>query len=132
MNDIIATIGLDTLTVNFSIGVTEKERSRPQPVEITIQLRANISEAIRTDAIDQTVDYSGIRKAVIHLSHTYEYHLIERLAGEIAALCFDDPKVQACRVTVRKMRIYRDCTPFIETVWINRGVYANMPAEAAQ
>lgn len=125
-------VGLEAFTLNIRIGVGSKERDQPQPIRITISCSIEIGAAFYTDDIRRTVNYSQIRSEIIERTNEAVYCLIERLAGEILEICFRQPAVRRCRVKVEKLTIFPDSVPFIETDWIDRAIYANMPAEAAQ
>jgi FolB domain-containing protein len=132
MTFIPAIIGLEAFTLNLRIGVGDEERSKPQPIRITIACAVDIGAASTSDDLRRTVNYSLIRNEILDRSSTASYRLLERFAGEILEICFRHPTVRRCRVKVEKLTIFEDSVPFIETDWIDRAVYANMPAEAAE
>ncbi len=115
-----ATIGLEALTVDFHIGVSDEERAGLQPVRIQIWINTDIISAMMSDDIKNTVDYSRIRANILDLAKTHPFKLVERLAGEIATFCFVDERVSACKIRVEKTKIFPDAIPFVETGWINR------------
>lgn len=84
------------------VGIYPEERKHKQDVIINITLEADLRAACRSDAIEDTVNYKSIKKAVYAMLEASQYLLIERLAEEVAALCLHDPKVREVTVTVDK------------------------------
>ncbi len=85
-------------------GLLDEERSRPQPFEIDLTIEAHLSDAARSDDIDQTVDYGKVVELVTELCSTESFHLLEALADAIAALVLAEARAEAVTVRVRKLR----------------------------
>jgi dihydroneopterin aldolase len=83
-------------------GVLPEEQTRPQPFEIDLELVVDAAPAGRSDALDDTVDYSAVCEAVARVVASESYRLLERLATRIAEVCRSDPRVLAVVVEVRK------------------------------
>jgi 7,8-dihydroneopterin aldolase/epimerase/oxygenase len=86
-------------------GVLDSERVDPQPFEVDLVLHADLSDAGRTDALADTVDYRGLHELVDSIVMGPSFNLIEGLADAIAraALTATDPRlVGAVEVRVRK------------------------------
>lgn len=81
------------------IGVTGKERARPQDILINLTVGTDLSHAARSDNYLESVDYSELTKRVLAHVETYTGLTVERLAEEIAALCLREAR--ALSVTVR-------------------------------
>lgn len=81
------------------IGVTEKERARPQDLLINLTLETDLSFAARSDNYLDSVDYSELTKRILAHVEAYDGLTVERLAEEIAAVCLRERK--AISVTVR-------------------------------
>ena len=90
------------LLVRCIIGVHDFERKEKQDVIINIVLHADLSKPCKTDCIDDSVNYSTVKKRVISLTEESSYFLIERLADEIAAACLDYEFVREVTVTIDK------------------------------
>lgn len=101
MRDQIELRGLRVLAV---VGVLEHERLAPQPLEIDLVLHADLGDAARTDALDDTIDYGAAVTAVELAVAGSSDLLLERLAGRIAEVLLDHPRVDEVDVTVRKLR----------------------------
>ncbi len=90
------------LAIRCIIGVNEDERTEKQDVIINVILFTDTGKAGQTDALEDSVDYKKVKKAIIFLVESSEFLLIEKLADEIAKVCLDDAKVQKVDVTVDK------------------------------
>ncbi|MDY7101972.1 MAG: 2-amino-4-hydroxy-6-hydroxymethyldihydropteridine diphosphokinase [Actinomycetota bacterium] len=101
MRDQIELRGLRVLAV---VGVLEHERLAPQPLEIDLVLHADLGDAATTDELDDTIDYGAALTAVELAVAESRDLLLERLAGRIADVLLDHPRVDEAEVTVRKLR----------------------------
>ncbi len=97
-------IHLTDLLCRCIIGVNPEERENKQDVIINITLYLNLFNASRSDAIDETVNYSDLSKRIIGMVENSQCQLIERLAERVAELCLEQPKVEKVRVRLDKPR----------------------------
>jgi dihydroneopterin aldolase len=81
----------------------EQELGQRFVVDLDIDLRDDGST--RTDALVDTVDYASLADAVQALISGPPVALLERLAGMIADLVLEDPRVLAVTVTVHKPHV---------------------------
>lgn len=96
-------IRIEGLLVRTIIGINGEERRGRQDVLIDLFLFVDTRIAGRTDDItDAPLDYRSLTKRVIARVEETEFHLIERLAAEIASLCLEEPGMERVRVTVAK------------------------------
>ena len=83
-------------------GVSDAERSRPQPFHVDVEIEASLSRAGRTDRIEDTVDYRAVRSIVREVVEGEPAHLIEALAERIAHRALEVSGVKAVTVRVAK------------------------------
>ncbi|MDP6923910.1 MAG: dihydroneopterin aldolase [Candidatus Scalindua sp.] len=95
------------LSIRCIIGVNEDERTEKQDVVINVVLFTDTRKAGQTDALEDSVDYKKVKKAILSLVESSEFLLIEKLADEIAKVCLDDSKVEKVNVTVDKPGVLR-------------------------
>jgi len=95
-------IHIRDLSIRCIIGVNHDERTVKQDVVINVILFTDTRKAGQTDALEDSVDYCTVKKAILSLVESSEFLLIEKLADEIAKVCLDDSKVQKVNVTVDK------------------------------
>ena len=97
-------IELRGLVVVGICGALPEERVRPQPLEVDLDLVADLSLAGATDRLDDTLDYGALTAEIERVITTAEPILLERLAQQIADAMLVDPRVLSVTVTVRKLR----------------------------
>ena len=101
MTDLIQLRGL---RVDAICGVLPHERTTPQPLELDLDLEADLGPAGRSDDLADTIDYGAVTEAVERVVLTLEPQLLERLADAVAEAVLDlDDRVRAVTVAVRKL-----------------------------
>lgn len=86
-------------------GVLAEEKTTPQPFEVDVVLRLDLSEAAATDDLGATVDYASLFDLVRAIVEGRSYQLVEALAGAIATavLAATGPdRASSVEVRVRK------------------------------
>lgn len=100
-----ARLELRGLRLLVTCGATAEERRSPQPIEIDLDLTADLAAAGRSDALADTVDYAAVCDRVAAVAQRGSFALLEALAEQLADGAFAvDPRVTAVAVTVRKLR----------------------------
>lgn len=99
--DVIELSGLRCIGV---VGVLPEERVRPQPIEIDIEVAADLAPAGNSDALEDTLDYALIAAVAERQVRTGGFTLLEALAEAICAELTTDPRVRRVTVAVRKVR----------------------------
>ena len=94
------------LTVQLQIGVTEKEQRRSQKVLISMEIHPAVSGKI-DDALENTIDYSAVRRGVKSMLREERFNLIETVADRTAHHVLDNYRVKEITVTVKKFP-YKD------------------------
>jgi dihydroneopterin aldolase len=97
-------IELRGLVLSAICGALPEERERAQPLEIDLDVVADLSVAGRSDRLEDTLDYGAITADVERVVTTLEPVLLERLADAVAEVVLTDPRVESVTVTVRKQR----------------------------
>jgi dihydroneopterin aldolase len=86
-------------------GVLPEEKEREQPFSLDIVAFLDTTEAQRSDALADTVDYGMLAQTAATVVAGRSFQLLEALAGRLAdALLITDPRLGAIEVTVRKLR----------------------------
>ena len=122
--DALDRIHIRQLRLRCIIGINPEEREKKQDIEVDITLYADLSQAAATDAIEDTVDYKGIKLKVVELVENSSFFLIERLAERVAEICLADVKVRRARVLIEKPGALR----FARTVGVE--IFRERPADA--
>jgi FolB domain-containing protein len=98
----IDTVRIEQLELDCIIGINPWERLTKQRITIDIEINADLSAAGKSDAIEDTINYRTISKAVTSEIEESSYGLVEALAARVAEICLDDERAQSVEVTVRK------------------------------
>jgi dihydroneopterin aldolase len=83
-------------------GVLAEERAEPQPFEVDLVLRLDLSHPAATDELSDTIDYSTLFALAREIVEERSFHLIEALAGAIAEAVLAAHPVDDVEVRVRK------------------------------
>ena len=97
-------IELRGLRVAGICGVLPEERERVQPLEVDLDIVADLAGPGRTDDLDATIDYGCVCEDVERVITTAAPKLLERLAQLIAEAVLVDDRVIEVTVAVRKLR----------------------------
>lgn len=104
------TVRIEQLVLDCVIGINPWERLTKQRITIDIEMNADLSSAGDSDAIEDTINYRTVSKAVIAEIEASSYGLVEALASRVAEICLEDKRVQSVEVTVRKPGAVRKAT----------------------
>lgn len=86
-------------------GALPEERARAQPLEIDLDVEADLSVAGSSDQLADTIDYGALCEVVAAVVTGGSPQLLERLATDVAhAVIGADPRVLSVDVSVRKLR----------------------------
>lgn len=93
--------GLHVLAI---CGALPEERDRPQPLEIDLDVEADLAVAADSDRLDDTVDYAAVVASASRVAHGGRFVLLEHLALRIAQEVLGQRGVAGVTVSVRKLR----------------------------
>jgi FolB domain-containing protein len=96
------TVHIEQLELDCIIGINPWERLTKQRITIDIEITADLSAAGKSDAIEDTINYRTIAKAVTSEIEESSYGLVEAMAARIVEICLEDERAQSVIVTVRK------------------------------
>lgn len=96
------TIRIEQLELDCLIGINSWERLTKQRITLDISLNADLSTVGRSDAIEDTIDYRTIARAVTTEVEKSSYGLVEALASRVADICLENNRVQSVEVSLRK------------------------------
>jgi dihydroneopterin aldolase len=86
-------------------GVHPAERELGQRFEIDVELGLDLSRAMASDALADTVDYSRLHAIVREEVEEHHYQLIEALAGAMVQRLLAELPVTSVLVRVRKPQV---------------------------
>jgi dihydroneopterin aldolase len=83
-------------------GVSDEERAAPQPFEVDLVLRLDLSKPAASDDLADTVNYATLFDQARDVVAGHSYHLLEALAGAIGDAVLAAHPVDDVEVRVRK------------------------------
>lgn len=98
------TILVDDLRVMCVIGALPHERESAQPLRVDLAVGVDLSDAGRTDELDDTVHYGLLAERVTEMAEASKFVLLERFAAEVADVVLAFDRVERVEVTVTKLR----------------------------
>lgn len=91
------------LSVSGILGINPEERVKQQEILVNAVLWADTRDAVRSDNIEDAVNYRTVTKALIEHIRSGEPMLVERLAQELVDICFAlEPRIAQVEMTVEK------------------------------
>lgn len=91
------------LLVRGIVGINPEERKNRQDIVVNLTMWADVADAARSDDIADAVNYRTVAKRILEHVEQGSPMLVERLASEIAGICFDmDERVAEVEVSVEK------------------------------
>ncbi len=94
-------------------GANPGERDHEQAFEIDVILDADLSRAIVSDEIDDTVHYGDLHARVATAVRERSHALLERVAADVLDAVFEDERIARATVTVAKPSILDGATPSV-------------------
>jgi dihydroneopterin aldolase len=86
----------------------EQHPERPSRLLVTVEMYAHLACSRATQGTKPLIDYDRVRNGLQGWSSRAHTPLLETLAEEVVGLCFGDPAVEACRVSIVKPDIFND------------------------
>jgi dihydroneopterin aldolase len=83
-------------------GVLSEERAEPQPIEVDLVIRLDLSTPAKSDDLADTVNYATLFELARKVVEERSFHLLEAVAGAIADAVLAAHQVDDVEVRVRK------------------------------
>ena len=104
---ISATINIRNLRLRTFIGFNPDEMEKQQDVVINIEINYAMGEGVLQDKVEDALDYKVITKKVIEHVSDGRFLLLEKLVGDVLAICSDHPAINHARVSIDKPHALR-------------------------
>jgi len=103
-------VAVHDVEVEAHVGLHPWERhpERPSRLLVTVEMFAHLARDHVGAHTKPFIDYDRVRNGLKGWSARPHTPLLETLAEDAVALCFADPAVEACRVSVVKPDIFND------------------------
>ena len=95
-------IKIENLRLRTIIGIYDWEKETRQDLVINVTIDFDGRKAAESDSIEDTLDYKAINKRIIGFVETNNFNLLERVAGGICDIVFEDSAVRWVSVKVEK------------------------------
>ena len=95
-------IKIENLRLRTIIGIYDWEKENRQDLVINVSIDFDGRKAAESDNIEDTLDYKALNKKIISFVETNDFNLLERVAGGICDIVFEDPVVRWASVKVEK------------------------------
>jgi len=89
-------------------GVSEEERLGPQPLEVDLEVEADLARAGRSDDVVDTIDYGPLVALCAGVVERNSFRLLEAIAATIADRVLETTPALAVTVRVRKLAVPLD------------------------
>ena len=99
MTDTVFIKGLKAASV---IGCYDWERDIRQTLVIDLELKADFTHAVQSDALEDALDYAAISQRVIAVCDESRFQLLEALAEHLAAMVLAEFSVERLQMTITK------------------------------
>jgi FolB domain-containing protein len=101
-SDVLSIHGLETECV---VGVYPRERGRPQPLSLDIDLTVDTEPAAASGKLSKAVDYDATAQALVFLLQTCRFGLLETAAHALARYLLSHPLPTQRQARVHAVRI---------------------------
>ena len=101
---------LTGLRFDANLGILEKEKTEPQPIQVDAELNLGTQPLMPSDDdINHVLDYRKVRQIIITECTAEHVNLLESLIGKLAHRLMLLPGVLGVRVKIAKLEIFNDC-----------------------
>lgn len=101
---------LTGLRLHASLGILDREKLAPQPIEVDAELNLGTQDLRpRDDQIHHVLDYRKVRQIIIDECTAGHVNLLESLIGKLAHRLMQLHGVIGVRVKIAKLEIFDDC-----------------------
>ena len=106
-------IRIDNLVFSGKHGAYKKARNVEQEFEVYVEISFDATLSARTDKLEDTVDYSGMKNSVREIIEGSSCYLIEKLASNIADKILLDKRIAGVSVMVKKTSVWDNGAPSV-------------------
>ena len=99
-----SSIVITGIQLNAYCGVTDIERSQPQPILVDLTLRCPNEPAFKSDQLTDTVDYAAIAQCVRNAGESQAFALLEALTEHLCQTLFQHFPLSHLKIWTRKVR----------------------------
>ena len=86
----------------------ERHPERPTRLIVNVEMFAPLVQPLSAESADTILDYDPVRQALKAWPGRPHTPLLETLLHELVEICFRNPRVTACRVSIMKPDIFNE------------------------
>lgn len=105
VTDTMEIIRLNNMIFYAHHGYYQAERELGQKFEVDVEMECNLSRAIETDNLKDTVNYREVYQQISQIFNNTKFTLVETLAERIAQHVLERFAIQSIRIKVRKPQV---------------------------
>jgi D-erythro-7,8-dihydroneopterin triphosphate epimerase len=98
---------IKNLRVSGILGVYEEERRAERDIVINVRVEYDARTAIRTDSLEDALDYKQVRDRIVNFVQRTRFKLLEKLADGIVQELIEDARIQKVELEVDKPHALR-------------------------
>jgi FolB domain-containing protein len=98
---------IKNLRLSAILGVYDHERHAERDIVVNARMEYDPRAAVRTDALEDALDYKQIRDRIVSVVSGTKFKLIETLADGIVKELVKDPRILKLRLEVDKPKALR-------------------------
>ena len=103
-----ARILIGDLALDLSVGIRPDERRKRQKVVFTLDIETVMGGAPEERGIDDLLSYDDVVTCIRDIAGARHHDLIENLAEEITARLFENERISAVDITIRKPEAFAE------------------------
>lgn len=104
----MVTIYFENLTVYTTIGAYTWEHEIQQKLHISLKIKYDSSHAIKTDNLEEALDYHALANDLIQFAATAHFQLLEAFAKAIVDRLCLNPRIQSIWLKVSKPQAIKE------------------------
>lgn len=99
---LLGTIGFEDHKIHCIIGDLEHERIREQDIYIDLRVEGDFSKCIKTDVVEDTIDYVAMAKLCTTVAQQGQFRMLEMLAWQITEKMLQEFPISSVWIKIKK------------------------------
>ncbi len=96
-------IKIKNLRLKTNLGIHDWEQNFERQIIINAEIETDNESSLKSDKIEDTIDYQVITENIQNLIANNRFKLIEKMAQEILEIIMSDQRVKRCKVELDKV-----------------------------
>jgi dihydroneopterin aldolase len=96
-------IKIKNLRLKTIIGIHDWEKNIDRDIVINAEIHTNFNNALKSDKIEDAIDYDNIVNQIKNLVATNRYQLVEKMAQDMINNILEDKRINKCKLEIDKI-----------------------------